>query len=171
MAEVSLRRKNADAWRTERSFLHVAARSSKPGGRPLDCTQQKRNRTARHSCSRFHRTLRKPRLHPAGELGRGSFGRTSQIWNASLDPLSPSQLSTLALTGVEHSERFRERAAASIVWGFETPLACHQFPCCCARRCVSGAHQLDLEEKTVALGWAVFFSSRRAGGAIVSSRR
>src|SRR5207237_3250619 len=87
MAQVPIRRKNAEAWPAERPFLHVTAWSSKSGRRSLDCTQQERDRHPWHFCSRFHRTFRKPRLHPTGELGRGSFGRASQIWNAGLNSL------------------------------------------------------------------------------------
>jgi hypothetical protein len=46
--EVSLRREDAEAWRTKWPLLHVGARSSQSGWRSLDCAQQKRNRHSWH---------------------------------------------------------------------------------------------------------------------------
>src|SRR4029077_861035 len=131
------------------------------------------------------RPSQKPRLHPAGQLGRGSFGRASQIWNASLNSLmcSTSPPRTLndgyppkAHPAVPRDESvrltdFREQAAAAIVWRFETRLVFRQSCCCCPRRHTSGAHQLDLETTTVAMGRTLFFPSCRTCGAVVPSGR
>src|SRR5207244_5914397 len=60
-----------------------------------------------------------------------------------------------------HSECFRERAIAAIVWCFEAPLVFHQFSSCFARRTVRVPHRLDLERKLLPARGRFFFPSFR----------
>jgi hypothetical protein len=62
---------------------------------------------------------------------------------------------------------FAADTAASTVWCFEALVAFHHFPSRSARRRARRAHRLDLETKTRAERRALFFPSRRAGGAVV----
>src|SRR5438093_7371574 len=54
---------------------------------------------------------------------------------------------------------------------FETPIAFHHFPFCCAHRRAGRAHRLDLETKTLPPRRPLLFPSRRAGSAVVSPVR
>src|SRR4029453_4730625 len=108
MAEVSLRRKNAETRGTEWSVLHVTSGASKPGRRSLDCAQQERNRFAWHRQSRFNRTFGKPRLHSAGQLGRGSSGGGRQIRNTSLHLLIRSAARPRGLNVLMHRKLSRK---------------------------------------------------------------
>src|SRR4029450_5712286 len=115
MAEVSLRRKNAETRGTEWSVLHVTSRASKPRRRSLDCAQQERNRNAWHRQSRFHRTFGKPRLHSVGQLGRGSSRGARQIRNTRLHSLIRSAARRPVLNVLMHRKLSR---ASSHVYSF-----------------------------------------------------
>jgi len=62
---------------------------------------------------------------------------------------------------------FASRQTAAIIWRFEAPIAFHHFLSRPAYRRARRIHRLDLETKALAARRTLFFSSRRAGGAVV----
>src|SRR5437867_1699934 len=68
--------------------------------------------------------------------------------------------------GRQCAPKFAAYTAASTVWCFEAPVVFRQFHSCRPCRSARCVHRLDLETKTLAARWALFFPSRRAGGAV-----